>query len=395
MLIFSKATMKIIIKQENGPFLLYLGLFGYCSLYPELIGNMYRRQTFFKISRKTENYFKTYGLEPQMKQFLDLIFTQYRNTIGEQTLGYISLLYQHPQREKSVKRFIKNEKQQVFLSYQKIKNKELKALASFHSSLLKTEFFDWLEKLTTLDIERKSTKIPKIKRIINKDLTFFGIKKPIIQKIIITPLNLYPFQAASLVYILDKEIIIVSSEKFHPEVIEHEFLHLLMNPLAKRFLQKFPKMANLIVSLSSLARKETYGENPLYLLQEELIYSYLNFKKRKPLNYKNFLKSLPFKNEKQFQEARKNNPLFRRKCERLKINSFKKFLTKSSVYYQIFLKNPLNDILYQFYKSFEKEKTANPHLDFNHYLLNNLSDAIKIKYNNFSSRTITALTVSS
>jgi len=330
-----------------------------------------------------------------MKQFLDLIFTQYRNTIGEQTLGYISLLYQHPQREKSVKRFIKNEKQQVFLSYQKIKNKELKALASFHSSLLKTEFFDWLEKLTTLDIERKSTKIPKIKRIINKDLTFFGIKKPIIQKIIITPLNLYPFQAASLVYILDKEIIIVSSEKFHPEVIEHEFLHLLMNPLAKRFLQKFPKMANLIVSLSSLTRKETYGENPLYLLQEELIYSYLNFKKRKPLNYKNFLKSLPFKNEKQFQEARKNNPLFRRKCERLKINSFKKFLTKSSVYYQIFLKNPLNDILYQFYKSFEKEKTANPHLDFNHYLLNNLSDAIKIKYNNFSSRTITALTVSS
>jgi len=379
-LIFSKATMKIIIKQENGPFLLYLGLFGYCSLYPELMGNMYRRQTFSKISQKTKNYFKTYGLEPQMKQFLDLIFTQYRNTIGEQTLGYISLLYQHPQREKSVKGFIKNEKQQVFLSYQKIKNKELKAIASFHSSLLKTHFFlDWLEKLATLDIKRKNTKIPEIKRIINNDLTFLGIKKPIIQKIIITPLNLYPFQAASLVYILDKEIIIVSSEKFYPEVIEHEFLHLLMNPLAKRFLQKFPKMANPIAGLSSLARKETYGENPLYLLQEELIYSYLNFKKRKSLNYENFLKSLPFKNEKQFQEARKNNSLFRKKCERLKINSFKNFLTKSLDYYQIFLKNQLKEILYQFYKSFKKEKTTNPDLDFSHYLLNNLSNAIKIK----------------
>ena len=152
-----------------------------------------------------------------------------------------------------------------------------------------------------------------------------------------------------------------------------------MNPLAKRFLQKFPKMANSIVSLSSLARKETYGENPLYLLQEELIYSYLNFKKRKSLNYENFLKSLPFKNEKQFQEARKNNSLFRKKCERLKINSFKNFLTKSLDYYQIFLKNQLKEILYQFYKSFKKEKTTNPDLDFSHYLLNNLSDAIKIK----------------
>lgn len=364
--------MKIVIKKINGLVFCYLALFGYFYLFEDKI-NIYHRKINNKISRKAESYFKEHSLNLKIIDFFDLVFKKYRNIIGEETLGYLSLLYDYPQKTKEIQKILKEEKNIKSSLFKKLKNQLLKGIHLLEISLKKnSSFLNYLNYQFNQDIAKKKKLLKKLKTIIQQDLKFFGATKSSLKKIIITPFNYFPFQAASLVYILKDSIIIISSEKFHPEIIEHEFLHSIINPLVRSFIKKNPLITKKIQKFSSPYRRKFYKNNSAILLSEALIYSYINFKNKKPLTYQYFLKLLPFKDNDQFKSYIKKGGLFKKKCELLKINSFNDFLNKSSIYYSLFVQDNLRNKLYNFYQHYFREKTKNRRINFEYWFNNNI-----------------------
>lgn len=370
--------MKILIKEEKGLSLLYLSLFGYFLLSKKI--NIYHRKLNNKTTLKAENYFKRYGLPQQIIDFFNLVFTTYRNRIGEETLGYLSLLYENPERVKNIQKILKEEKNIEAALFKKLKKHLLESLKIFEMTLKRhPSFISYLNQQTAKDIEKKKKVIKKIKKIIQQDLNFFGVSKSLSETIIITPFNHFPFQAASLVYLLKDSIIIVSSERFHHEIVEHEFLHAIINPLVKKIIKRNSLLVQKIKKYSSLYKKEFYKNNPTVILSETLIYSYINFKNNKPVTYKHFLKNLPFKNNNQFKKHLQDSTLFQKKCRMLKINNFKDFLKKSKEYYFLFIRDPLTEVFYNLYQCYFLQKTKNEKLIFSDWLIKNIRSFLKIK----------------
>jgi len=374
--------MRIVVKKEPGIFLLYLALFGYFTLYKEYkesLKGLYRRYLPSKVTKITENYFLKNGLPLKTKEFFDWIFTKFRKEIGESTLGYFALLYRHPSKEKEIKKFIKKEKRNIFTYFKEIKNKEIEALSLIDSQLKKSpSFLNILEKTLKNDIQTKKENLNLLKKTLKKDLEFFNFKEGKNLKITITPFNYFPFQAPSMVLLLEKKIIVISSEKYHPEIIEHEFLHYFINPLVEKFIKKFPSSSSLIVKLSSQLRKARYSKNPYNLLREELIYTYLNFKKKqKNIDYQKFMKLFPCKNEKDFQLLLKKSFFYRDGCRKLKIKNLSDFLKKSESFYEYYIKNNLADIIFKFLRFYQKEKSKNNNLNFNQFFFKHFLSFLK------------------
>lgn len=369
--------MRIIIKNEEGPQLMYLALIGYFSLYPKSWGKI--SNTF--LTKKAQKYFRKKGLDNTIKEFFDFCFMHFNNYVGEATLVYFALLYKNPQREEPLLNYIKKSKPKILPFFDEIKENYLLALNSFKKSIKNSNLEKQTKEATKKDILKKRSLLPRIKTLIKKDFLFFNTLNYIDnQTFIITPTNFFPYQFDAGSYFFENEVIIIDSEPLNLGLIEHEVLHSLMTPLAEEFLEQNSYFAPIIVELSCTKRKMTYGNNPTSLLGEELIYTYTDhFKKKLAPTYQNFLQEHSFKNEKYFQQFFVRHSGFKHRCCKLNINKLQTFKKKSKEYFNIYEKNKLSETIYQLYFQFQSAKKNKKQVNFRDFFLSNFNKYLKIK----------------
>ncbi len=369
--------MRIIIRNEEGPQLMYLAFVGYFTLYPKSWGKVSNTA----LTKKAQKYFREKGLDNTIKEFFDFCFMRFNNHIGEATLTYFALLYKNPRREKSLFNYIKKSKPKISPFFDKIKENYLLALNSFKKSIKNSNLEKQIKEATKKDILKKRSLLPRIKDLIKKDFLFFNIPNYLNhQAFIIAPTNFFPYQFDAGSYFLENEVIIISSELLNLDLIEHEILHSLMTPLAEEFLKQNSYFAPIIIELSSAKRKMTYGNNPTSLLGEELIYTYTDhFKKKLAPTYQSFLQKHSFKNEKYFQQFLVQYPGFKHRCYKLNIDKLQTFKKKSKEYFNAYEENKLSEIIYQLYFQFQSAKKNNKQVNFRDLFVNNFNKYLKIK----------------
>lgn len=369
--------MRIIIRNEEGPQLMYLALVGYFTLYPKSWGKVSNTA----LTKEAQKYFREKALDNTIKKFFDFCFMRFNNYIGEATLTYFALFYKNPQREKSLLNYIKKSKPKILPFFDKIKENYLLALDCFKKSIKNSDLEKRIKEATRKDILKKRSLLPRIKKLIKKDFLFFNIPDYIKNKtFIITPTNFFPYQFDAGSYFLGHEVIIIDSEPLNLGLIEHEILHSFMTPLAEEFLKQNPCFAPIIVKLSSTKRKITYGNDPARLLSEELLYTYTDhFKKKLAPIYQNFLQEHSFKNEKRFQQFLIQHSGFKHRCYKLNINKLQTFKKKSRQYFNTYEKNKLSKIIYRLYFQFQFVKKINKQVNFRDFFLSNFNKCLKIK----------------
>lgn len=355
---------EIIIQPERGAYLMSVMLKGYDREW----GN--RDHELVKL---TEEHFVEHPLNPEIRKFLDEIKALEDDGMDEETLFILSLTYQHPERTEWAFDTLRRHKD--IQNPEDLQQKLLEALKTLDSdpniSGLESNFYyEEIQK----DIEARQKQLPEARQRIQGLVDFFQPKSQTtkIEKVNLMPTNFLHRRKSGKSFVFGKELVLMSSLEDSPDVQNHEFLHGIINPITDKLAESLSEdQKRKIIELASLKLREDYGDKYYSLLNEELIRTFVDVFARgeKPRGYKEFRETISHITSEQFQKLLSEDKKLRQRCEALGISDSKGLIKKSKDYFEKYEKDRLQEIIYDFYGDYQKERLSRPELTFEDFVL--------------------------
>ena len=356
---------EIVVQSEKGTHLLSIMLKGYN---PEW-GNCDS-----ELAKSTEQHFKEHPISTEIKNTIEELT---KEGVDEESLYYLSLTYQNPERKRYVFDMLEKHK-----GIERVKAEESqRKLAEVLGILDKDQSLDGLKKEfveeTKKDIAIRQEQLEESRQRIEKLINFFRPKSETteIERVNLLPTDFLYHKRSGKSFSLGKELILMSSPGDSTEGQAHEFLHGVINPIADKLDKNLSENhKRKIVELASGKIKQHYGEENYYShLCEGFIRTYLNVfeKGEKTQTYKNFreLISQKIPNDSQFQEILAGDKELKQRCNALSISNLEELTEKSKDYFTTYEEDKLGNIIYGILGDYERECSNKPETTFEDFIL--------------------------
>ncbi|MBI4599059.1 hypothetical protein HY734_02580 [Candidatus Uhrbacteria bacterium] len=304
------------------------------------------------LARETADYFRSHPVEPSL---LKTIGDFYQEGVDEETLYNLALTYQHPERAQNVLMMAAQYKPHV-------KDPEGK----YHQFLAVLEVFDQafssspLAEKFAVEIERdkmeRQKRLGETRKRIETIIDFFkpDSKSTTTRKVSFIPDPLYRANAGRAFSAFPGEQMIIS----HVENVlnqDHEFSHGIINPIVHKLMERLDDgQKEKLSQMVSVKLKQDYGSGLYSPLCEEFIRTYTEIVARggKPQTYEDFVRKISNTIEEQFQKFLAESKSLKARCDELGITTMDDFRDKSREYFERFEKNPLRDLMFEFYQEY-------------------------------------------
>ncbi len=327
-----------------------------------------------ELAKLTERYFTEHPLDQKIK---DVIRELQKRGTDEESLYYLSLAHQHPERAEAAFNVLRRHKE--IENPEEAQQKLAEAFNLFDSEQFFRELGDKFTEYTKEDIRERERCLAESEKRIKKLIGFFQPKAQTteIEKVNLLPTDFLYHKRSGKSFGLGKELIVMAPPEDSIDGQAHEFLHGVINPIVDKLDKNLSEdHKSKIIKLASGKIKQHYGEENYYShLCEGFIRTYLNIfeKGRKPQTLKNFqeLISQNIPDEKQFQEILAKDKELKQRCEVLNISSPEEL---SGRYFDIYERDRLGETLYRFYQDYKKESSEKPELTFEDFVLQKFTE---------------------
>ncbi|MCK6462629.1 MAG: hypothetical protein L6Q29_02310 [Candidatus Pacebacteria bacterium] len=337
-------TPEIVVQEERGAQLFSLLL---------KAENPEWGETETPLAKETTEYFRDNPIDPEI---LKTIKDFYEEGVDEETLYNLALTYQHPERAEKVLETAAKYKPHV-KNPQEVCQKFLALLENFDQTFSASP----LSEKFTVEIERDKNerlqRIEETRKRIGSIIDFFKpySKTTDVKKLSFVPTDpLYKKNSGRNFSAFPGEQIIIS----HVDNVDnqdHEFSHGIINPIVEKLSQQLTdEQKEKISRLANEKLKQDYGDGHFSLLCEEFIRTYNDVFKRgeKPQTYEDFVQKISGTTEDQFQKFLLESISLKARLEQFGINTIDDFKNKSQEYFEKFEKNPLRDLIFEFYQEY-------------------------------------------
>jgi hypothetical protein len=337
-------TPEIVIQEERGAQLFSLLL---------KAENPEWGETETPLAKETTEYFRDNPIDPEI---LKTIKDFYAQGVDEETLYYIALTYQHPERAEKVFEMAAKYKPHV-KNPPEVCQKVIALLESFD------QFFSAspLAERFTAEIERdRNERLKRLEETTQRIENLIVFLKPDsettdVKKLVFVPTDpLYKKNSGRSFSAFPGEQIIIS----HIDNVDnqdHEFSHGIINPIVEKLSQQLTdEQKEKISQLASEKLKQDYGNGYFSLLCEEFTRTYNDVLKKgeKPQTYEDFALKISGISEEQFQKFLAESKNFKARCTELGIVTIEDFKNKSREYFERFEKNQLRDLIFEIYQEY-------------------------------------------
>jgi hypothetical protein len=335
-----------------------------------------------ELARLTEQYFREHPLNPAVKNTIAVLEDE---GVDEETLYYLSLTYQHSERDENVFTMLKRHKN--IEKPEKLQQKLLEALGTLDSDLdSEPSFADLRNKFreeTKRNIEVRQEQLGESRQRIGELITYFRPKSETtpLKRINLMPTNfLYPEKSGKS-FMLGEELVLMSPVEDSTDGQAHEFLHSVINPIVDKLDDTLTKdQKRKITRLTSGKLRQHYGEEYYSLLSEDFIRTYINIfeKGKRPQTYQDLETELSrITTEKQFQNILAEDSELEQRINALGASDLKGLNEKTKEYFELYEKDQLQDIIYGLYQDYARKHSNNPTLTFEDFVLQNFSQRME------------------
>jgi len=365
---------EIEIKSEKGLFLLSVLGKGYN---PEW-GNQDKRCVLVK---EAEQYFKKNPLDAESIEYLKSIKAFEQDGLDEESLFYISMMYEHPERSSET---LARDKLISEGEVEELKSGLFKIFEKLEKNLGSSKLAKDFEKATEKDIKIRQEKLPETRKLLQGVIDFLrpSPETTKAKKAIFVPANFLWRQESGRFINFGEEFVISESAEVQDDN-PHEFMHSIINPITEKLEGKLTEeQMQKIVEMSPemLKIKKAYGENWKSLLNESLIRTHVDyFSKGESPGIESLKRKIDeIKDETDFQERTENwDPRTKEVTEKLDIHSLADLKEKLQQYFDMEVKSELAEKVYIFYEKYAEAIKSDPNLNFEDYLLQNYEELIK------------------
>lgn len=360
-------TPEIVIQREKGAQLFSLLL---------KAENPNWGETETALATETTDYFKD---NPLSSEIIGAIRNFHKQEVDEETLYNLALTYQHPERAEKVLEMAAKYKPHI-KNPQEVHQKLLEILGTldqtFSNSPLAEKFATELES----DRNERLNRLEETKQRIEALIDFFkpDSKTTDLQKISFVPTDpLYRKNSGRAFSAFPGEHIIIS----HIDNIDkqdHEFSHSIINPIVEKLSEELTdEQKERVSKLASEKLRQDYGKGHFSLLCEEFIRTYNDVLKKgeMPETYEDFVQKVSEITEDQFQKGLSESSNFQQRCENLGIATIDDFREKSEEYFEKFEKNPLRNLVFEFYQEYERRPNKESE-NFEQFVLSKFSNKL-------------------
>lgn len=360
---------EIKVKKEDGLFLTSLIL---KSLNPDWGSDEY------ELAKETTEYFLKNSINRNVGDFFGEIRALKDGGIDEESLFILSLTFNHPEREEAAIATLEKYKPWI-KDPRGLHTRFVCVLKEFKDSTIAKELRVSFETETDRDIEQRERRLPQTRERISRLIDFFqpDMSTTPVTRIEMLPTNfLYPKNAGAGFH-FGNELVIMSNID-NDDNVDHEFLHSAINPIVEKLestLTESQKEA--VLERTSGRLRENYGEHFFSVLCEEFIRTYNDWfkKSKKPPTVSEFMRDvrgqlLQNKELDDFVEettggGTKKIPFTLRLAG---IRTMSDWEDDSRRYFNKYKQSDVQNMVYDAYITYTKEREQNPDLNFETFI---------------------------
>ena len=346
-------TPEIVIQDEEGSQLLSLIL---KAKNPEWGGGDN------PLAEETREYFEANQLDKETLDFLDEIRALQNGGVDKEALYNIALTYGHQERNDQMFEFLAEHKSYI-KNPQELQQKLFKAIDSMKRAFSASSLSDKFNSEAEQDKKARLEKLEETRARIEKLIDFFKPDSDTtkIKRVSLTPTDPLVRKNTGTAFVFGEELVL-KTHIDNPDNLEHEFSHSVINPIVSKLFDRLThEQKGKISELANKKLKQDYGEGCYSLLCEEFIRTYNDVFKigRKPQTYEDFKRKIDGIVEEIFQKELSQNESMKTRCDNLGIKTIEDFKDKSQEYFEMFEKNQLRDIIFEFYQKYADRQDKN------------------------------------